>query len=228
MKAVSFFRRWRQSLSDHDGNEILDSFGDGLIPEIVDLGGGISKGLGKGDDRADVRLQHGLRLEAGQVAELNGKVTAGFAIIAGCGEQDSNVGVDELAGELARGAEVEELQPLCLRVEEEIGPVRIRLHELELRDFSQAEAKDLGTDPVSLILCEVLSLGHANSFHPFHGEDLGARSFVDDAGNEKRVLFVSEKLLEALTTFGFADVVTLPSQLCACIGNSFVKIKTFW
>lgn len=113
-------------------------------------------------------------------------------------------------------------------VEEEVGPVGVRLHELEFGDLAQAEAEDLRADPIALVLCEVGSLGHADAFHALHGEDLGAGCFVDDGGDEEGVLLVSEEVLEAFAAIGFADVVAFPGQLGACVGDGFLEVEAFW
>ncbi len=73
---------------------------------------------------------------AGEVAELDAEGAAGGAVVAGGGEKDAGVGIDEGVWEIARGAEVEEFEFLGGGVEEEICPIGVCLHELELGDFA--------------------------------------------------------------------------------------------
>ena len=106
---------------------------------------------------------------AGEVAELDAQVFAGRGVAAGGGEQDLGVRGDEGGGEVAGGAEVEELEFLGGGVKEEVGPVGVGLHEAEFGDFAQAEAQDLRADPVFLVLGELVgALGDANAGHEVH------------------------------------------------------------
>ncbi len=116
-----------------------------------------------------MRVEHGLGLVAGEVAELDAEVAAGGAVVAGGGEEDAGVGVDKGVWEFARSAEVEEFELLGHGVEEEVCPIGVCLHEFEFGDFAQAEAEDLGADPVFLVLGEVLRSGDADAFHVVHG-----------------------------------------------------------
>lgn len=116
-----------------------------------------------------MRVEHGLGLVAGEVAKLDAEGAAGGAVVAGGGKEDAGIGVDEGVWEFAGGAEVEEFEFLGARVEEEVCPVRVCLHEFEFSDFAQAEPEDLGADPIFLVLCEVLRFGDAGAFHVVHG-----------------------------------------------------------
>ena len=157
-----------------------------------------------------MRVQHGLALMPGQVAELDGEVAHGSPVRAGGCEEGTDVGRYEFGGEVAAGAEVEELEFLRGGIVEEVGPVGIRLHEFEFCDFAQTEAEDVGADPVLLVLSEVLGFGDADAGAEFCGQDLWARGFFDDGGNVEGIGFVGEKVPEALTHFCLADVVAFP------------------
>lgn len=155
--------------------------------------------------------QHGSGLVAGEVAEVNGEVAAGLAVVARGGVEEADVRVDEGGGEGAAGTEVEELEFVAGRVEEEVGPVGVGLHEAELGDLAQAEAEDLGADPVLLGLGEGGGgFGDAGAVHSLHSEDLGARGFGYDGWDDEDTLVVSEEILESLAAFGFSNVIAFP------------------
>lgn len=180
MQRIRLLRRGGQALPQHDRNQPSDPLRDGLVAEIVDRGRPLGEGLGEGEDGVDVSFQHRGRLVAGEVAELDGKVAAGGAVVARGGAEDVDVGLYEAVGEVPGGAKVEELELLGAGVEEEVGPVGVGLHEAELDDLPQAEAQDLGADPIFLLLGEIWRFGDANALHSLHGENLGTRGFVYD------------------------------------------------
>ena len=84
------------------------------------------------------------------------------------GAEDVDVGLYEAVGEVPGGAKVEELKLLSAGVEKEVGPIGVCLHEAELDDLPQAEAQDLGADPIFLLLGEILRFGDTNALHSLH------------------------------------------------------------
>lgn len=139
---------------DHNGDQSTNAIGDGLVTEIVDVGGVAHERLGEGEDRGDVGVDHAGRLVAGEVAELDAELVAGLAVVARGGDQGADVLLDEVERVLAGGAEVEEFESVRVGVVEEVGPVGVCLHVAEFDDFAEAQAEDLRADPVALGLRE--------------------------------------------------------------------------
>ena len=174
-----------------------------------------------------MRLQHARRLMAREIPELDAQIAARGAVLARRRAQDADVGEDEFIRVRARGAEVEELELVGGGVVEEVGPVGVRLHVSEFGDFAQAEAQELGADPILLGLGEILDLGDADAFHALHSQDLRARGFGDDLGDGEDGAVGGEEGAEGGAGGGFARVVAFPREFGARVGDGFVEVETF-
>ena len=227
MQAVRLLRRWRQPLPHHHGYEPPHPVRDRLVSEIINLRRILGERLCERQHGTDMRFEHGFTLSPGQVPQLNAQIPDGGAVRARRGEQGPDIGLYEVVRELAAGSEIEQLELLRRGVVEEIRPVGIRLHELELRDLTQAETQYLGADPVALLLGEGLDFGDAGAVKVFCGQDLWTRSFGYDGRYVEDFFLVGEKSTEALTHLGFADVIAFPSQFGPGVCNGFVEEKAF-
>ena len=174
-----------------------------------------------------MRLAHGLGLVACEISQLDRQIATANAVTARGGEQEADVGEDELVGILTRGAEVKELEFARGRVVEEIGPVGVGLHVFELSDFAEAQPQDLCADPVPVGLGEALSFGDADAFHALHGEDLRTGCFVVNGGDDEDVLLIMQECAETLGCIGFTDIIALPCKLHPGILNRLVQIQSF-
>ena len=164
---------------------------------------------------------------AGEVAQLDREVVAGLAVVAGCGNERTDVVCDKCVGVFAGCAKVEKFQTGCVGVVQEVGPVRVCLHVLELDHFAQTEAQDLRANPIALRLSEVLDFSYGCPAQPLHGENLLAGGFGND-GRDGEDRIVLQKLLESDTAFGLTDVIAFPGQLGTGVGNGFVQVKASW
>ena len=223
MQTVRLLRRRRQPLPHHHRNEPPHPLRNRLIAEIIDCVCVLGKRLRERQDGIDVRVEHGSALMPGQVAQLDAQVAHGGAVGAGGGAQGAHVGSDEAVGEVAAGAEIEELEAVRRGVVEEVGPVGVRLHELELGDFAQAEAEDLGANPVALLLGEGLHLGDAGPVEVFGRQDLWAGGFGYDGRHVVGFFFIGEEGTEAFAHLGFADVIAFPGQFGSGVCDRFVE-----
>ena len=136
MQTVRLFRRRRESLVEHDGDQSADAIGDGLVVEVIQVRRGIHEGLRKGEHGGHMGVDHGFGFVAGQVAQLDGEVVAAVSVVARGGEEGLDVFGGEFDGILARGPEIEEFQTVCLVVVEEVCPVGVCLHVSEFCDLA--------------------------------------------------------------------------------------------
>ena len=227
MQTVRLLRRRRQPLPHHHGDEPPHPVRDRLVPEIVDRRRVLGEGLRERQDGTDVRSEHGFALPPGQVAQLDAQFPDRGAVAARGRDQGPDVGPYEAVRELAAGAEVEQLELARRGVVEEVGPVGVRLHELELGDLAQAEAQDLGADPVALVLGEAVDFSDAGAVQVFGSQDLGARSLGYDGRDVEDFLLVGEERAEAFAHLGFADVVAFPGQFGPGVRNGLVEEEAF-
>ena len=222
MQTIRLLGWRRQPFPHHHGYEPPHPVRNRLVSEIIDLRRILGERLRKRQYGIDMRIEHGFTLSPGQVAQLNAQIPDRDAVGAGGGEQGTDVGLYEVVRELAAGSEIEELELLRCGVVEEIRPVGVGLHELELRDLAQAETQYLGADPVALLLSEALDFGDAGAVEVFCRQDLGARSFGYDSRYVEDFFLVGEKSTEAFAHLGFADVIAFPSQFGPGVRNCFV------
>ena len=227
MQAVRLLGRRRQPLPHHDGYEPPHPIRNRLVAKIIDGRRILGKGLGEGQDGTDVRVEHGFTLPTRQVAQLDAQIPDGGAVGARRRDQSPDVGFDEAVREVAAGAEIEELESVGRGIVEEIRPVGIRLHELELGDLAQAEAQDLGADPVALVLGEGLDFGHAGAVEVLGRQDLRARRFGYDGRDVEDVFLIGQKGAEAFAHLGFPDVIAFPSQFGPGVCNCLVEEEAF-
>ena len=108
-------------------------------------------------------VDHGLGFMAGEIAQLDGEVVAFCAVVARSGEKCAYIFDCEFEGVFAGGAEVQKLDEACFGIVKEVCPVGVCLHVAEFGDFAEAEAHDLGADPVALGLREGLDFGYCNA-----------------------------------------------------------------
>jgi len=87
-----------------------------------------------------------LGLIAGEELELATPSDDALAVVVGRGPYHPDVLVHEVARVFARGAEVEQVDLVGEFVEEEVGPVGVRLHQLEDEELVQAQTQHVEAD----------------------------------------------------------------------------------
>ena len=87
-----------------------------------------------------------LGLIAGEELELATPGDNALAVVVGRGPYHPDVLVHEVARVFARGAEVQQVDLVGELVEEEVGPVGVRLHQLEDEELAQAQTQHVEAD----------------------------------------------------------------------------------
>mmetsp|Transcript_20632 Transcript_20632/g.41854 ORF Transcript_20632/g.41854 Transcript_20632/m.41854 type:complete len:393 (+) Transcript_20632:463-1641(+) len=126
-------------------------------------------GLGPGSYH--VGCQKLWRLFAGEEAHLEGDVEKGLAVLVDGGLDEVGVLVAHVVGVGHGGAEVDQVEGACLGVVEEVGPVRVGLHQVELEELPQRQAQHAACHVVTHLLRHLRNLVEGHAREELCGED---------------------------------------------------------
>jgi len=134
---------WRtQSMSHHCGHQGGQPLGGVLLAKIeVPV---VAEDLAQNHHGVHVGLLHLLGLVAGEEAHFAGHLQNALPVVLGGAHDNLPIVPDELVPVEARRAEIDQHKPATGRIVQKVGPIRIRLHALDLEELSQAELQHGG------------------------------------------------------------------------------------
>lgn len=137
MYRIDFLGRRAETMRYHGGNKGSQAFRCILFAKIE--GSIVTEDLAQYHDSIDMRLFHLFCLVAGQEAHLAWHVQHTLAIILRGAYDHLAIVAYEMMLVETRRAEVDQHEASTLLVVEEIRPIRIRLHALDLEELAQAQ-----------------------------------------------------------------------------------------
>lgn len=137
MNRIDLLGRRAETMRHHGGYQGSETFRCILFAKIK--GSIITEDLAQYHDSIDMRLFHLLGLVAGEESHLARHVQHSLAIILRRTDDHLAIVAYELMLIETRRTEVNQHEAPTLLVVQEVRPIRIRLHALDLEEFAQAE-----------------------------------------------------------------------------------------
>lgn len=181
MQRVDFLRRWCQSVLGHSGqnlDNLLSEVCSAKVVEVVRMSR--SEGFSHDHDASVVRIRHFFVLLACEESKRKGVVYDLFPV-AFVGTVDYiDVAGQEIVRKISARSKVKQVEHICLLVVQVVGWIGISLHNLPLKEFSEAQLEH----ETSYSVPELLRLLHQcvdfDSIHELGTQDLLVRQVFDN------------------------------------------------